>query len=125
MSWQVGGLCAGLVALVVGQNLTPARAETDLPFIGDTVAMTNAFFGCAKQADFDKIKSLALIEKDREAADKYGLRNCTVLSPSTEMRVSDTSVWHGSVCVRPKGEPDCFWTARSLVKILVRANGSK
>ena len=84
--------------------------------INDRVAIAKPCFSCASQDDLDKIKKLALIDNDAKAAAVYGVaHNCSVQKEGAVFKVERMSAWHGSICIREMGDPECTWFPEQLL----------
>jgi hypothetical protein len=47
---------------------------------------------------------------------RYASGECRPLSIGMEVQVEDTGVIHNALCVRVKGDTDCYWTKRVFIE---------
>ncbi|WP_345822410.1 hypothetical protein ABC766_12930 [Methylobacterium fujisawaense] len=106
-----------LAAVAVAATVAPAGAA-DFVMAGKPGRLETGFIGCRDKDDLSKVKSLFLAG-DKEAAIKFVTRkipDCRPFSEGVTGIVEENSVWSNSTCLRPKGEPDCFWLPMPFVK---------
>ena len=82
--------------------------------------VTRNVIGCQTRATFDKVVRLQ-IDGDMEALKKFLVvpfiaGECTVFKAGDTVSVEDVKIFGGVVCMRPRGEPTCFWTYSNAVK---------
>lgn len=84
-------------------------AGRDFFITGKTVTARSSWIACRLQADLDRAKELAR-QGDKAAAIAYAsIRDCRVVRAGDGGIVEDSSVRHGSTCVRASGDPFCYW----------------
>lgn len=81
--------------------------------------MRDTFVGCKNSKDMSRIVRL-LGDGDQEAFRKFATQKvldgeCTIISSGTKVRLEDVSIWSGQACVRPQGEPDCYYIPLELI----------
>lgn len=79
--------------------------------------MSDPFIGCKDKDDTKKVKAL-YSANDRVAAMKYAAARpdtCMLLPAGTLGTVQHLSGWSADSCIRPKGEPECFWVPVNFV----------
>ena len=108
------------VWLSVSSSNTASADPANLTHQGETLPVTHKFPGCK---DFDKFEKLRQLfrEKDEEAIVTFLTRetltgDCMILREGTMVTVQDVGVWSNTRCVRPRGEPDCYWTITPVIK---------
>ena len=115
-----------LVAAVLMTASTAAYAQSrdDL----NRARMTMDMFGCTNRDTFRKLTDL-VIQRDQMATALRDLerlmaaRECTMLRKddivavheTTKVAVDGTALQAEVTCVRPQGEPSCFWTMTEVV----------
>ena len=120
-----------LVAVALMTASTTAYAQT----LEDNkrARMAMDMFGCTNQETFRKVTDL-VVQRDQMAAAIRDLerfmaaRECTMLKKddivavedTTKVAVEGTTMLAGVICVRPPGEPGCFWT---MVEVVSREQG--
>ncbi len=88
------------VALLPALMCPPAAAES----------MTGAGYACRSLDDFKHLIELA-IDHDLEGAVAFARRaDCPLLGQGIQVTIEQRSA--AFMCVRPKGDPDCFWVLR-------------
>jgi hypothetical protein len=108
-------LAFALAALVVAAE--PACADMSFVGVGQRGVFNTTYVGCQDQGDEDRFKSLVR-DGDKEAAVKFSDRKgdaCTRMSPGMIGTVEDLSVFHGTSCLRLRGEPQCVWVPTEFV----------
>ena len=115
-----------LVALALTIASTAACAQS--PDDNKRARMAMDMFGCTNQETFRKVTDL-VVQRDQMAAAIRDLerfmaaRECMMLKKDDVVAVEDTTkvVIEGTTmlaevtCVRPRGEPGCFWTMTEVV----------
>lgn len=81
--------------------------------------MRDTFVGCKNTKDMSRIVRL-LGDGDREAFGKFATQKvmngeCMIISSGAEVRLEDASILSGRACVRPRGEPDCYYIPLELI----------
>ena len=90
--------------------------------------MAMDMFGCTNQETFRKATDL-VVQRDQTAAAMQDLerfmaaRECTMLKKddivavenTTKVAIEGTTMLAEVTCVRPQGEPGCFWTMTEVV----------
>lgn len=91
-----------VVAVVLGA-LVAFRAEAE------EITLERDEIACRHYSDAVQAKSM-MIQNDMEAALKvYARARCPILEKGQLVTIADLRGRY--VCLRPKGEPDCFWIA--------------
>ncbi|WP_038388780.1 hypothetical protein [Bradyrhizobium elkanii] len=85
----------------------------------DHYVQKNAY-GCKSKDVRGRLTGYA-IDGDKEAFQKALLvgvmsGECKLFDEGEQVYLTDTSIFSGLVCVRPKGALDCFWTNIEAVK---------
>ncbi|GAB9242105.1 hypothetical protein [Bradyrhizobium diazoefficiens] len=104
-----------VTALIVG----PAMARTPVK-IGDQVIVNKATLGCPKLSDMRRVLELSAIQQDEDAALKLAERQgCRQILAGTIGLIEKSGRPNIIVdCMRPRGEPDCFWIARLRLTVV-------
>jgi hypothetical protein len=90
--------------------------------------MAMDMFGCTNQETFRKVTDL-VVQRDQMAAAIQDLgrlmaaRECMMLKKddivavedTTKVAIEGTTMLADVICVRPQGEPGCFWTMTEVV----------
>jgi hypothetical protein len=77
-------------------------------------------FGCTNQETFRQVTDL-VIQRDQMAAairaleEFMAVRDWTMLKTDDIVAVEGTTMLTELTCVRPRGEPGCFWTMTEVV----------
>lgn len=71
--------------------------------------------GCLNKDDASQLAKIAY-QGDLEAFKALATRlilasRCDFLKAGTQVYLSDTAVFSGMQCVRPRGAPDCYWVS--------------
>jgi hypothetical protein len=79
------------------------------------------FTACKSRDDYHKIVELSLAH-DHDAvvaflAPRLRSRVCAVLRQAQDLTVTDRAILDGAVCVRPRGDPDCYWLPELALNI--------
>jgi len=115
-----------LVALALTTASTAAYAQS----LDDNkrARMAMDMFGCTNQETFRKVTDL-VVQRDQMAAAIRDLerfmaaRECMMLKKddvvavedTTKVAIEGTTMLAEVTCVRPRGEPGCFWTMTEVV----------
>ena len=107
------------VLLTLALCLATASANSAESFvkIGKPGKVDIGFIGCKTKDNLSKIKSLFQAD-DREAMAKLAISkvpDCQAIKVGTVGMVEGLSAWSGDICLRPKGEPECFWLPTNFV----------
>jgi hypothetical protein len=108
------GIAAGAFGPAFAEDTTPKQ-----PLVGETGFMKVTMPGCLKVEDVDKLSEIAR-SGDQEAWQKIIVRfvmsgECIAIEKDKTVYVSDFSLWHSALCVRPQGEPDCYRVVNGAV----------
>ncbi len=115
-----------LVALALTIASTAAYAQSLQD--NNRARMAMDMFGCTNQETFRKLTDL-VVQKDQVPAAVRDLerfmaaRECTMLKKddivavedTTKVAIEGTTMLAEVTCVRPQGEPGCFWTMTEVV----------
>ena len=115
-----------LVALALTIASTAACAQS--PDDNKRARMAMDMFGCTNQETFRKVTDL-VVQRDQMAAAIRDLerfmaaRECMMLKKddvvavedTTKVAIEGTTMLAEVTCVRPRGEPGCFWTMTEVV----------
>ena len=115
-----------LVALALTIASTAACAQSRDDLSRARIAMD--MFGCTNQETFRKVTDL-VVQRDQMAAAIRDLerfmaaRECMMLKKddvvavedTTKVAIEGTTMLAEVTCVRPRGEPGCFWTMTEVV----------
>jgi hypothetical protein len=90
-----------------------AYAADDAPLIGDEGRIKFTLPACKTVESLDKLRDIAR-SGDQAAYEKLIFRvvtsgECISLERGQAVNVEHFSFWHSALCVRPQGEPDCWW----------------
>ena len=105
-----------LAALLIAFPMAVAQAA-DFVMIGKQGTMQRGFIGCTDLEDLKKIATL-VGQGDTVAAARYATRkspSCTPVPTGATGTVEHLSAWSSASCIRPAGEPECFWVPMNLV----------
>lgn len=103
--WQALAISVVVASLSVGAET--AHAQTFQT--GQTVTLARGFVGCTDRDTSERILKL-VAEGDTTAAAKLAQRErCISLSGGARATIKENSVWSHFACLRPQGEPDCYW----------------
>jgi hypothetical protein len=80
----------------------------------DDHRMVGASIGCKTKEEKSRLTHF-LVDNDKEAFPKVAttamlIGNCKIFNEGDAVYLSDTAIFSGLVCVRPRGETECFWT---------------
>lgn len=94
------------LALLLAAIALPATAAP-------TRKITTFAIGCTDREDLSRLVKLA-VSGDKEAFGTLAARqiasgSCRPFDEGTDVFIEDTSLFSGVTCVRPKGDPDCYW----------------
>ncbi|WOH55053.1 hypothetical protein [Bradyrhizobium sp. BWC-3-1] len=92
---------------------------TGVAFADDHV-IRNSSYGCKSKDIRSKLTGYT-VDGDKEAFRKALLvgvmsGECSLFNEGDHVYLTDTSIFSGLVCVRPRGALDCFWTNIEAVK---------
>lgn len=85
-------------------------AYADFPY-GSPANVKLSLAGCRDLATMNRVAEL-ILENDIEAAIKVAIRagtGCRLFEEGEKVIVEEFSTPHSLVCIRVKGDPDCFW----------------
>jgi hypothetical protein len=115
--------CAALIAATLLLTQT-AHSEGDTIHarsVGQHGFMDSDWYICSSWDTYEKFEKLLKLQpaEDAQAAFVLADRDCTKVRDQTEVVVEDTTFWdlHGSICVRPIGQPDCGWVLPGAVTL--------
>jgi hypothetical protein len=118
---QEAALMRYVILFVAVLAAGPARATTPVGF-GDRVAVNKATLACPKLSDMRRVMELAS-QQDMQAARAFAERQgCRQILERT-VGVVEKSGRPKFVadCLRPQGEPDCFWIMRLRLTVIKKA----
>ena len=112
------------IALTAAGTAACAQSRDD----NKRARMAMDMFGCTNQETFRKVTDL-VVQRDQMAAAIRDLerfmaaRECTMLrkgdivavEDTTKVAIEGTTMLAEVTCVRPQGEPGCFWTMTEVV----------
>jgi hypothetical protein len=76
---------------------------------------TGGYFACKDEDDLSRLKHL-LAQGDGDAMRMYAVtKDCKVFQFGVVGIVEDASVWHSDTCLRPYGNPYCYWFPTSFL----------
>jgi hypothetical protein len=100
-----------LLTLALCLATASANAAESFVTIGKPRKVYIGFIGCKTKDNLSKIKSLFHAD-DRVAMVKFATSkapDCQAIKVGTVGMVEGLSAWSGDSCLRPEGEPECFW----------------
>jgi len=117
------------VALTIASTAAYAQSLED----NKRARMAMDMFGCTNQETFRQVTDL-VVQRDQMAVAIRDLerfmatRDCTMLKKddivavegTTKVAIEGTTMLAEVICVRPQGEPGCFWT---MVEVVSREQG--
>ena len=82
--------------------------------VASELTVTKATVGCKNREDKDKLTGFS-VDGDTEAFKKFAMAHilvgdCVLMNEGDVAFLEDTAIFSGLVCIRPKGETDCFWS---------------
>jgi hypothetical protein len=117
MAGYIPAMRTALLALALCLATASANAAESFVTIGKPGKVDIGFIGCKTKDNLSKIKSLFQVD-DREAMVKLAISkvpDCQAIKVGTVGMIEGLSAWSGDICLRPEGEPECFWLPTNFV----------